>query len=404
MKSTSSYTHVFSAGEVIFQEGEPGGNAFIIEKGKVEVSGPQAEGQPLLAEYGAGELFGETALLNDTPRTSTATAVEPTEVVAIYRPVLDMALDNVHPVVNLLMHTMLQQRCQGETAGAGKTTMPSAPAIQEAGYQGSHAEIVNLVTAENELADAIDESQFELYYQPIMALADERITGIEALVRWNHPEGGLITPAEIMPIAEKTNLIKKLGEFIMDKACQQHSRLRQELPALFESNPDFFLSINLSAKQFLYADFLEQVRHAFQSHQVNPAGIMFEITENVLMFDPQTAQSILSDFKQQGFRIAIDDFGKGYSSMSYLHSFPIDTIKIDRSFIESMHTNRTSMTVVEAIIGLAKAIGLTVIAEGVETAAQFHDVKKLGCDLSQGYYLHKPMPYAKMLALLQSTV
>lgn len=407
MKSTSSYTHVYLKGEVIFQQGDLGTSAFIIEKGKVEVSITQKGKKTVLAEYNAGDLFGEMSLIEETTRSATATALEHTEVVAIYRSIFDKALDSVHPVVSLMMLTIMYQRRQTNPSMLSKAEIDrlySAQKKNDLKYQHAHAETVNLVMAESELSEAIDDSQLELYYQPVTSLANNKITGIEALIRWNHPEGGLITPGEFMPIAEKTNLINKLGEFIIDSACQQLNRLTQDLPDVYTDNPGFFVSINLSAEQFIYSDLLDQVKTSLESHMVSPSHIMFEITESILMVEPETAQRVLDDFKQQGFRIAIDDFGKGYSSMSYLHSFPIDTIKIDRSFIESMHTNATSMIVIQAIIGLAKAIGLNVVAEGVETIAQFKGAKKLGCDQAQGYYFYKPMPYTEIIDLLKNNL
>lgn len=406
MESTSSYTHVYAEGEVIFQQGDLGTSAFIIQKGSVEVSVNQNDKNIVVAEYYAGDLIGEMALIDETTRSATITALEPTEVIAIYRSLFDMALDDVHPVVSLMMRTIIYQRRKTNPSRLSKTELNKYYASQkrnDSKYQHAHAETVNLVMAESELSDAIDDSQFELYYQPIISLTTNNITGIEALIRWNHPEGELITPYEIMPIAEKTNLIKKLGEFIIDSACLQLDNLTQELPNIFTNDPDFFVSVNLSAKQFIYPDFLEQVKISVESHKVSPAHIMFEITENVLMDDPEKAKLVLDDFKQQGFRIAIDDYGKGISSMSYLHSFPINTIKIDRSFIESIHKNTTSMVVVQAIIGLAKAIGLKIIAEGVETEEQLKSVKQMGCDQAQGYYIHKPMPFADMIALLKKS-
>jgi len=407
MKSTSSYTHVYSPGEVIFKQGDLGTSAFIIEEGRVEVSITHNGKKTVLAEYNGGDLFGEMSLIDETTRAATATALEPTKVVAIYRSIFDKALDSVHPVVSLMMHTIMYQRRQTNPSLLSKAETDKFYAElkkNDLKYQHAHAETVNLVMAESELSDAIDDSQFELYYQPITSLFNNQITGIEALIRWNHPEGDVITPAEFMPIAEKTSLIKKLGEFIIDSACQQLNKLTQELPDVYTDNPDFFVSINLSAQQFIYSDLLDQVKTSIESHKVSPTHIMFEITESILMVEPETAQRVLDDFKQQGFRIAIDDFGKGYSSMSYLHSFPIDIVKIDRSFIESMHTNATSMAVVQAIIGLAKAIDLNVIAEGVETEAQFNGAKSLGCDQAQGYYLYKPMPYAEMIDLLKKSL
>ena len=212
MKSTSSYTHVYSKGEIIFQQGDLGTSAFIIEKGKVEISTNKDGKKIILAEYNAGDLFGEMSLIDETTRAATAT-LEATEVVAIYRTIFDKALDSIHPVVSLMMHTIMYQRRQTNPSLLSKAESDRYYAAQKNNdpiYQQARSETINLVMAEGELSDAIDESQFELYYQPIIFLSNNKITGIEALIRWNHPEGDLITADEFMPIAEKTNLIKKL--------------------------------------------------------------------------------------------------------------------------------------------------------------------------------------------------
>ena len=405
MKSTSSYTHVYLKDEVIFEQGDLGTSACIIEKGRVEIS-VLKDGQKLvLAEYGEGDLFGEMALIDETTRSATATALETTEVVTIYRSIFDTALQHVNPVIRLMMHTMMYQRRQTNPSLLSKAESDKYYSLQKKNdpkYSHAHAETINLVMAENELSDAIDNAQFELYYQPIFALKNNQITGVEALIRWNHPEGDLITPDEFMPIAESTSLINKLGKFIIDSVCLQVNKLTEELPGFFDKKPGFFIGLNLSAEQFIYSDLLNQIKTSVKAYNVPSNHIMLEITEGILMFEPETAKTVLNDFKQQGFRIAVDDFGKGYSCMSHLHSFPIDTIKIDRTFIDSMHTNKASRNIIHAITAFAKTIGLEVIAEGVETEEQFNNAKLSGCEQAQGYYFNKPMPFTDMISLLKN--
>ena len=404
MKSTSSYTHFYSPGTVIYYEGEPGNSAFIIEKGRVEVSITRKGNKQIVAEYTAGDLVGEMSLIDNSPRSATVIAVEPTEVITIYRSLFDMAINDVHPVVSLMIRTIMYHRRKSNPSSLSKPDQEEyydQKKRNDPEYQRNHAETINLIMAEQELSDAIDQRQFQLYYQPIMSIASKQIIGMEALIRWNHPEGDIITAEEIMPIAEKTSLIKKLGEYIINSACTDFARLERDFPELNADSPDFFISINLSTKQFIYTDFLEKIKTSILNNEVNPARIMFEITENILMQDPESAMNILNDFKQMGFRIAIDDFGSGYSSLSYLHDFPIDMIKIDRRFVETMHTRPTSMTIIRAITELARTLDLNVIAEGVESVDQLNVVTELACNMAQGYFLAEPLPYPDMVTLLK---
>ena len=264
-------------------------------------------------------------------------------------------------------------------------------------------ETVNLVKAENELTRALQADEFELYLQPIVNTNSGKIAGFESLIRWQHPERGMVPPDQFITLAEQTGLIKPLGDWIIDDACRILKVLHKELPELFANDADFFLSINLSAKQFIFPDIFNHVLDTLKTHKLSSRNIKFEITESILMDNPETALMILQKFREQGFRIAIDDFGTGYSSLSYLHTFPIDTLKIDRSFIMSMQENKTSLNIVHAIIGLAKAIDLNLIAEGVETKEQLESLQYLECDHVQGYYFYKPMPFAAALELLKNT-
>lgn len=404
MKSLASYTLYYQPGDIIFNEGDPGCTAFIIERGKVEVSISRKGKRMLLTEYDSGDLFGEMALIDDTPRSATVTALEPTEVIAIDRSLFEKAFEQAHPLVNLFMHSMLYNLRKTNQLLFNDIATPGYLIKQEKfnnKFLDARNETVYLVKAENELNRALREKEFQLYFQPIVEAATGRVGGFEALIRWFHPERGMVSPIEFITTAEQTGLIKELGDWIIIDACRQLSSLSVKMPDLFEAQPDFFISVNLSARQFIFPDLFNHVTDVLKKHRLTPRNIKFEITESVLMDNPETAMTILKKFKQQGFRIAIDDFGTGYSSLSYLHTFPIDTLKIDRSFVISMRDNLTSLNIVHAVISLAKAIGLTVIAEGVETEVQRQDLRKLNCDMFQGYYFYKPMPFAEAVELLK---
>lgn len=404
MKTLASYTHTYIPGDIIFNEGDPGCTAYIMERGKVEVSITQNGKRLVLAEYDSGDLFGEMALIDDTPRSATVTALEPTEVIAIDRSLFEKAFDNAHPLVNLFMHTILYNLRKTNLLLFNKIVTPGHMLSYDkftSQFLDARNETVHLVKAENELNRALNDDEFELFFQPIVEAASGKIRGFETLIRWFHPERGMVPPGKFINIAEQTGLIKEMGDWIIKEACRQLKIITEKLPDVINDNADFFISINLSAKQFIFPDLFNHVIDCLQAYSLSPKNIKFEITESIMMNNPDTAMVILEKFREQGFRIAIDDFGTGYSSLSYLHTFPIDTLKIDRSFVNSMQENATSQSIVHAIVGLAKAIKLTVIAEGVETEEQLNDLKKLNCDLVQGYYFYKPMPFAEAFELLQ---
>lgn len=404
MNRLASYTLSYMPGDIIFNEGEPGCTAYIIERGRVEVSTTRRGERLVLAEYDMGDLFGEMALIDETARSATVTVLEPTEVIAIDRSLFDKAFDKAHPLVNLFMHTILHNLRKTNQLLVNKIVTPGYLVSQDkfsGKFEDARNETVYLVRAENELTRALNEDEFKLYYQPIVDTTTGKIGGFEALVRWFHPQRGMVSPDEFITLAEQTGLIQQLGDWIIDEACRQLSVISDKVPGVIKDRPDFFVSINLSAKQFMFPDLFSHVVDTLKQHKLSADNIKFEITESILMDNPETALVILEKFKQQGFRIAIDDFGTGYSSLSYLHTFPIDTLKIDRSFVNSMQENSTSLSIVHAVVGLAKAIELTVIAEGVETEEQLNNLKSLDCDFVQGYYFYKPMPFAEALALLK---
>jgi len=403
MKKLASYTQIYQAGEIIFREDDIGSTAYIIERGKVDVSITRNGERLILAEYRDGDLFGEMALIDKTPRSATVTALEHTEVIAIERSLFEKAADTAHPLINLFMQTILHNLRKTNQLLLSHFSTPgylvNTRKLNSKFYDARN-ETVFLVKAENELTRAIKLNEFQLYLQPIIDISNDSIAGFETLVRWIHPERGLIAPNEFIALAEQTGLIKGLGNWIIQEACQKLQTVCSTLPDIIKQRPDFFLSINLSARQFIFPDLYTHAMEAISKYNLSAHNIKFEITESILMDDPETATLLLDKFRQQGFRIAIDDFGTGYSSLSYLHRFPINTLKIDRSFILSMSDNPTSKNIVNAIIGLAKAIKLNVIAEGVETEAQLNDLKKLGCDFIQGFYYHKPMPFDEALGVL----
>ena len=248
---------------------------------------------------------------------------------------------------------------------------------------------------ETGLRHALERNEFFLHYQPKQNLATGRITGVEALLRWNHPELGNLSPSQFIPLAEDTGLIVPIGKWVLETACAQNMAWQREglLP--------IGVAVNLSARQFADENLLKDIASALQATGLTPELLELEITESMVMQNTEQAIKLLAAIKRMGVRLAIDDFGTGYSSMAYLKRFPIDTLKIDRSFIREIPKNAEDNAIAEAIISMGKALGLTVVAEGIETPEQETFLRNHGCDETQGYLFSKPIANTEFSELLR---
>ena len=250
---------------------------------------------------------------------------------------------------------------------------------------------------ENALHHAIERGELRLFFQPVVALADARCIGAEALVRWQHPERGLVAPAEFIPLAEETGLIVPLGAWVLEQAALQAARWQ------LEHDGDFVVAINLSARQIAEPGIADEVADVIARTGVRPSNLCFEITETVLMEDADVVMRVIERVRGLGVRFAIDDFGTGYSSLGYLKRFAVDAVKIDRAFIDGLADDEGDRAIVSAVIGLAHALGLRVVAEGVESEAQLSALVALGCDEAQGYFFAPPQPADDLRGLVSST-
>ena len=250
-----------------------------------------------------------------------------------------------------------------------------------------HARAVALLQLENDLRRAVEREEFEVYYQPIVSLRDgEQISGFEALVRWHHPERGIVTPTDFISVAEDTGLIIHIGRWVLREACRQMRQWQQQFAAEYP----LILSVNLSGKQFMQADLVEQIQEVLAETGFDPCNLQLEITESVVIENTEVVTSILVRLRELGIQLTMDDFGTGYSSLSYLHMFPIDVLKIDRSFI-SQTGGTVRSEIVPTIIMLARNMGMKVVAEGVETDDQLAHLHELDCAYGQGYLFSHPV-------------
>ena len=244
---------------------------------------------------------------------------------------------------------------------------------------------------------AIDEGQLRLMFQPTIDLSTSRITGLEALVRWQHPERGSVSPAEFIPLAEETGQIVPIGRWVLRQACEQAGRWQ----AAFRAEPPLAINVNLSSRQLAQPDVVSEVAEVLAATRVAPTSLIIEITETTLMRDTEATLAKLRDLKALGIRLAVDDFGTGYSSLGYLRRFPFDVLKLDKSFVDGVAAAPEDAALCHAVIRLGEALKLTVVAEGIEAYEQAVELHRLGCDLGQGYYFARPMTAEDATELLR---
>ena len=251
---------------------------------------------------------------------------------------------------------------------------------------------------EASLRRAIEKDEFILHFQPLISTEDSRAVATEALIRWEHPELGMVSPARFIPMAEETGLIVPMGQMVMEKACRAFVDLGRESEGLD------YISVNVSARQFFQEGFLEMVDATLEKTSMNSRNLELELTESAFIQDVDRTVELLDQLRKRGVKLAIDDFGTGFSSLSYLKRFPLDTLKIDQSFIKDIHKNQDDLAIVRAIIALARVMKLRIVAEGVETEEHASILRREGCNILQGYLYSRPLPLGELQTFLTSPV
>jgi EAL domain-containing protein (putative c-di-GMP-specific phosphodiesterase class I) len=249
---------------------------------------------------------------------------------------------------------------------------------------------------ETDLRRAVEREEFRLHYQPIVSLSTGQLTGFEALIRWEHPERGLIPPDDFISVAEETAVIAPIGWWVLREACRQMRRWHIEKA----TDPLLTISVNLSPRQFAQSQLAAEILDILGETGLAATSLKLEITETTIMESTESASAVLAELKRIGVQLAIDDFGTGYSSLSYVHRFPLDALKIDRSFITEIGTGQRRSEIVRAIVNLGHNLGLEVIAEGVETHHQLEVLRSLGCEYGQGYLFSRPIEADAAVALI----
>jgi diguanylate cyclase (GGDEF)-like protein len=257
---------------------------------------------------------------------------------------------------------------------------------------------VHRLRLEYEMRRALERQEFVLYYQPKIRLTDQQVTGVECLIRWQHPERGLLSPVEFIDVAEETGAIVDIGSWVIAEACRAGRAMVKQTGREFE------IAINISPRQFKDPNLVNNIRKALRETGLNPSTLEVEITETMLMGDIEAANQTVQRLHELGVKLAIDDFGTGYSSLNYLKKFPIDTVKVDRSFIMDIPVSSDDMAITSAVIAMAHRLNMAVVAEGVETREQLEFLQEHGCEYAQGYLFSKPLPLSNVKSMLLPNV
>ena len=397
-----SATRRFSKGETLMREGERGDCAFIIESGSVEIL-VQRAGQLLqIGTRGPGSMLGEMAMIDDKPRTATVRALADCAAIEITREDFAHRVDSADPVLRMVMRVVTSRYRDMIARAEAIRVLPASPAAEAAEQSDlNNATALTTIRLNNELKEALDKGQLMLFYQPIIDIQNMKIGGFEGLMRWKHPVNGMISPGVFIPVAEDSGLITELSRLALELACEAAIKLQAAAGKELVGPEPIFVGVNFSVKDFSAIDLPGILKAAIEEKQMDPMQIHLEIVESLLMESPEQARDVLEKCREIGINISIDDFGSGYSSLSYLHFFPIDTLKIDQSFIRTLSKNEGSKVLVKAIIGLAHNLGMKVIAEGVETAADTAYLRSQGCEYIQGYFFSKPLAFEGAIEFVQ---
>ncbi len=434
MDSSDSQTS-FDTDEFIFREGDPGDCAYIIESGMVEVALDKDGRKLVMATLTKGDILGEMAIIDRLPRSASARAIVPTEVMAIPLDYVSQKIEQSDPTVRMFLrlamaryrdlNARLGQVFEGlslgqlddEGDGFAASTMElkslipqflemhkridsavTKPTQSDSGaiFGEKTLEITKLLVTEDKMLQAaMTKKEFRLHYQPIVDLSNNKIVGCEALVRWNHPSGELLLPSRFLTHVENSDLIIDLGYWIAEQACDFQSRLCNDF------QHDIFVAINLSGKQFEDQFLVPSLADIMDKTGARRERIKFEITESLLIDNPELATQSLHQLKETGAKLAIDDFGTGYSSFSYLHRFPFDTLKIDRVFVSAMARSEKSNQIVKSLVNLSHDLGMDVVAEGIETEQEAELMRGFQTAFGQGFYYSKPVNETEFVKLLQ---
>ena len=376
---------VFSGGQVIFKSGDAGDCAYLIEEGVVEILVVKQGDDHRIRSIGKGELFGEVSLIDYQPRTATVRAVERTVLVPIPRKLMEQLLEKSDPVLRHLLLVILERfrnRNDGSSLSATSAFVAPEQLKRRSVVKGEATQKLSLAHG---MKRALTHEEFQLYYQPICNLADGCVAGFEALIRWHHPTDGPLNPDDFLWIAEQTGLIHEICLWTLERACRDWHTLRK-----FSDYKTPFVSVNLSPSQLSNEMLVEDVKTIMAGQNMNPAELKLELTETVIVDQPEVAAKILQNLIDLGCSLALDDYGAGHSGLRHLQRYPLGTIKIDCAFVEPILSSAQSLEIVRSSVALGHSLGMSVVAEGVESEGVRAKLLEMKCDFGQGWYFGRP--------------
>lgn len=383
---------VFSAGQDIFKYGDVGDCAYLIEEGAVEILVVKLDGERRIRLIGKGELFGEVSLIDYKPRTASVRAVERTVLVPIPRKLMEGLLEKTDPVLRHLLLVILERFRNRNDDSAPLVTSAFISPEEIRRRSIAQGEATQKLSLAHGMKRALLREEFQLYYQPICHLADGRIAGFEALIRWHHPTDGLVPPNDFLWLAEQTGLINEIGLWTLERASRDWKVLKQ-----FTDYSQPFFSVNLSASQLNNQIFAEEVKRVLASHLVNPVELKLELTETVMVAHHENALKIMRKLIETGCSLALDDYGAGHSGLSNLQRYPLGTLKIDRAFVDLILVSAQSLEIVRSSVALSHSLGMNVVAEGVEIEGVAAKLLEMKCDFGQGWYFGRPAPLSELV-------
>lgn len=390
---SASATKIFAAGERIFTEGDPPDVAYLIESGRVEVWANQGAKRLTLSFLGAGEILGEMAVIDRAPRSACADALTEVVVTEIRADQLRERLDEADPVLRSLLIGLLTRYRRGLRAARVGSSGPEPAADNE--NQEQQRRIADKIRLERELLEAIERDELRIAFQPIFDLLEQRIVGFEALVRWDHPTRGAVSPVEFIALAEETSLIVPVGHYALRKSCQLLAKLDSTLPAHIRP----WVAVNISARQSVVPDFADLLARTAEEFGLEPKRLKAEITES-LALDYDRVMELIRRCRHHGIGVALDDFGTGHSGLGHLHRLDFDSIKLDRAFVTPLPADTKAVALVRGIATMLNGLCAEVIAEGVETLEQAQTLNKLGVRFIQGWLVGRPQEPSLILEQL----
>ena len=393
------YSTVYHKDDVIFKQGDHGQHALFIERGAVDVIIQKDGLDHIIASLGAGEIIGEMSMIDDAPRSATVVAVQETEVIVIQRSRFIAPLTSADPMMNLILRVVLTRFRDAQNRYSGIARDPNS---KDKSLDEIRRLAFERINDERDLMQGLESKEFEMHYQPLIDLETRQLAGVEALMRWRKADGSFVSPGHFIPLAEYTGIIVELGRFALETSLADQV---QFVDAFKQSFPDAklpFMSTNVSGLQLSDLQEIDRIGEIIHNSGVDLTQVKLEITETLMVENPTHAAEALKKLKALGLSLAIADFGPGYSSLSYLHMFPLDTLKIDRTFVNSMDESESSQRIVNSIVGLALALEMNIVAEGIETETQADALKALTCHYGQGYFFARPQPAQNILELIRA--